>query len=62
MYFRSHLELEIFRQLQIQRQEVRTPPGDQAGAKEDNSGDTEPVEQKQGDLEVPNSPGHGKIT
>ena len=54
------MELEIFRQLQIQRQEVLTPPDDQAEGKEDNTIETKDVEQKSCDAEVPNSPGHGK--
>lgn len=57
-YFRSHLELEIFRQLQIQRQEVFTPPGGEHEAREGNSNNTDAVGQKACDLEVPSSPGH----
>ena len=58
LFYRSHLELEIFRQLQIQRQEILTPPGGDSKSKGDNSNITGTVGQRSCDLEVPNSPEH----
>ena len=57
-FYRSHLELEIFRQLQIQRQEILTPPGGDNKTKGDNSNTTDPAGQRSCEQESPNSPGH----